>query len=92
MTYFDDDTATRLIGLLNQLTFCSPPLSQEWINEISSMIESGHEDRQGLWKNLNHKRIWGGAESLANAALNDNDAFHTAEWQMSVRMFRDVMI
>ena len=88
----DDDTTERMIELLNRLSFCSPPLSQAWIDEILSIAESGCQDRQRLWASLNSKRIWGGAASLANEALGDNEGYAAAEWQMSVRMFRDVMI
>lgn len=92
MKYYDEPTSKQLIDLLTRLSDCSPPLSPAWRGEILAIIEAASLNHQLLCTSLNNKRIWGGADSLANEALNDNGDLAEAEWQMRVREFRDVMI
>ena len=63
--------------------------SARWIADLISLCGS---DNPILTANLNSKRLWGGAGSIANEALADNPGMDEWVWQMEIRELRELMI
>jgi hypothetical protein len=59
---------------------------------IESVIELGGRDEAGFYRELNSKRMWGGAGSIANEALADNPGLDEWIWRAQIREFRELMI
>jgi len=59
---------------------------------IGSVIELGGSDESGFYRQLNSKRLWGGAGSIANEALADNPGMDERLWQAEIRELRELMI
>lgn len=66
-----------------------PGESADWIASILDLFD---EDENALYQQLNSKRLWGGACSIANQALSDNPGIDAWLWQMEIREFRELMI
>jgi hypothetical protein len=66
-----------------------PGESAAW---IGSVIELGVSDDAGFYRELNSKRMWGGAGSIANEALADNPGRDERIWRAEIREFRELMI
>ena len=59
---------------------------------IESLIEFCDGDERVLYKELNSKRMWGGAGSVANEALADNTGSEDWIWNAEIQQFRELMI
>ncbi len=59
---------------------------------IASMIALCGADDSRLYRELNSKRMWGGAGSIANEALADNPGIDARAWHQEIREFRELMI
>lgn len=66
-----------------------PGESADW---LASIIEFCDKDEKELYRQLNSKRMWGGAGSIANQALADNPGMDDWAWQAEIRTFRELMI
>lgn len=66
-----------------------PGESAAW---IGSVIELSGKDEARFYRELNSKRMWGGAGSIANQALADNPGMDEQAWQAGIREFRELMI
>jgi len=66
-----------------------PGDSASW---IAIIIELCDKDEAACYRQLNSKRMWGGAGSIANQALADNPGVDEWAWQAEVRLFRQLMI
>ena len=66
-----------------------PGESAAW---IGSVIELGARDETRFYRELNSKRMWGGAGSIANEALADNPGIDERIWRAEIREFRELMI
>ncbi len=66
-----------------------PGESAAW---IKSVIELGARDEARFYRELNSKRMWGGAGSIANEALPDNPGIDEWIWRAQIREFRELMI
>ena len=66
-----------------------PGESAAW---IGSVIELGARDEAKFYRELNSKRMWGGAGSIANEALADNPGMNERIWHAEIREFRELMI
>jgi hypothetical protein len=82
------DTLTTL-HRIRQLLENHPCDSAAW---IGSVIELGGHDESGFYRQLNSKRMWGGAGSIANEALADNPGIDEWAWRTEIREFRELMI
>lgn len=54
------------------------------------ILYSGDETK--FYQELNSKRMWGGAGSIANEALADNPGIEGWIWQAEIQEFRELMI
>ena len=66
-----------------------PGESAAW---IGSVIELGARDEVRFYRELNSKRMWGGAGSIANEALADNPGREERIWRTEIRELRELMI
>lgn len=66
-----------------------PGESAAW---IESVIELGGRDEAGYYRELNSKRMWGGAGSIASEALADNPGMEQWLWRAQIQDFRERMI
>ncbi|HEY9199554.1 MAG TPA: hypothetical protein VIR60_09320 [Gammaproteobacteria bacterium] len=80
-----DDTLTRLAELLDR----HPDDSAAWLRAVLAQYAA---DETAGYAALNSKRMWGGAGSIANAALADNPGLGARQWETEVREFRALMI
>jgi hypothetical protein len=55
-------------------------------------MELTGKDEAALYRELNSKRMWGGAGSIANQALADNPGINEWVWREEIREFRELMI
>jgi hypothetical protein len=61
----------------------------EW---LATVIMLGARDESRFYRELNSKRMWGGAGSVANEALADNPGIDAWLWQVQTRELRELMI
>ena len=80
-----DYTLSRLAELLDR---CDGE-SAAWLRGVADQRAS---DVDAFYAALNSKRMWGGAGSVANAALADNPGIGAHQWETSIREFRSLMI
>lgn len=80
-----DYTLTRLAELLDR----HPDDSAVWLRAVLTQYAT---DPAAGYAALNSKRMWGGAGSIANAALADNPGVSAWQWETEVREFRALMI
>ncbi len=59
---------------------------------MESVIALRASDENRFYQQLNSKRMWGGAGSIANEALADNPGMVEQAWQVEIREFRELMI
>lgn len=59
---------------------------------IALLIDECSQDESALYRELNSKRMWGAAGSVANEALADNPGVDEWTWQTEIREFRELMI
>jgi len=59
---------------------------------IASVIEQAESDETEFYRQLNSKRMWGGAGSIANQALADNPGDDDWAWKTEIHEFRELMI
>ncbi len=85
------DTSSILASLHRAEAFLRlyQPATADWLAELIGLQD---QDAGRFWKQLNSTRFWGGAGSLANAALMDNPGLPETVWQMEVRAFREDLI
>jgi hypothetical protein len=79
------DTLQRLHNILQNHSGDSA----EWLAFVIALC--GHDD-QACYRELNSKRMWGGAGSIANEALADNPGKEAWLWQADITAFRELMI
>lgn len=79
------DTLTRLAQLLDR----HHDDNAAWLRGVLAQYADGEA---GAYAALNSKRMWGGAGSIANAALADNPGISAHDWDCEVREFRALMI
>lgn len=80
-----DYTLARLAELLDR----HPDDSAAWLRSVLAQYAT---DANACYAALNSKRMWGGAGSIANAALADNPGISARQWETEVREFRALMI
>ena len=61
----------------------------DWLREVIAQFEADPDEG---WRQLNSKRMWGGAGSVANAAMDDNPGMEPTLWKMHVRELRSLLI
>ena len=61
----------------------------EWLAAV--MVLCG-QDELACYRELNSKRMWGGAGSIANEALADNPGMEDWLWHADITAFRELMI
>jgi len=66
-----------------------PGESAAWLQTV---IDRCAHDEVRCYRELNTRRMWGGAGSIANEALADNPGLDEWRWQEEIREFRDLMI
>lgn len=59
---------------------------------IASLLGLCDTDLQAFYREVNSKRFWGGAGSVANEALADNPGIEEWIWQSDIQSFRELMI
>ena len=83
---------TDVAGILqriHELLQHHPGDSSIWVASVMELC--GNNETQ-LYRALNSKRMWGGANSIANQALADNPGLDAQLWQAEIREFRELMI
>jgi hypothetical protein len=83
---------TDVAGILqriHELLQHHPGDSSTWVASVMELCEN---DETLLYRTLNSKRMWGGANSIANQALADNPGLDELVWQAEIREFRELMI
>lgn len=80
-----DYTLARLAELLDR----HDGDSAAWLRGVASLRAT---DETAFYATLNSKRMWGGAGSIANAALADNPGIPARVWETEIREFRALMI
>lgn len=78
-----------VLSELQRLLQSHPGDDAAWIGERLHQLE---EDPQAAYRELNSRRMWGGAGSVANQALADNPGMDDWSWRMHVREVRERMI
>ena len=63
--------------------------SARWVASVSDCRLT---NETAFYKQLNSKRMWGGAGSIANEALADNPGVDDWIWRAQIREFRELMI
>ncbi len=66
-----------------------PGDSADW---MATLIQLYEVDQDAFYRELNSKRMWGGAGSIANQALSDNPGIESWIWQAEIHEFRELMI
>ncbi|HEX5637541.1 MAG TPA: hypothetical protein VFY78_10675 [Gammaproteobacteria bacterium] len=61
----------------------------QWLERVMALCD---QDELACHRELNSKRMWGGAGSIANEALADNPGREAWLWQAETREFRELMI
>ena len=82
------DVQTTLYRI-RELLENQPGESAAW---IGSVIELGARDEARFYRELNSKRLWGGARSIASEALADNPGRGERIWRAEIRELRELMI
>lgn len=78
-------TLQRIQALLEN----HPGESAAWLGPV---IERCATDEARCYRELNSKRMWGGAGSIASEALADNPGLDEWTWQAEIHEFRELMI
>lgn len=63
--------------------------SAQWLERVMALCD---QDESACYRELNSRRMWGGAGSIANVALADNPGIEAWLWQAETRAFRELMI
>ena len=63
--------------------------SARWVASVSDCRLT---NEAAFYKQLNSKRMWGGAGSIANEALANNPGVDDWIWRAQIREFRELMI
>ena len=79
------DTLLRLHNILQNRS----DESAHWLESVMVLCD---QDEQACYRELNSKRMWGGAGSIANEALADNPGIEVWIWQAETHAFRELMI
>lgn len=66
-----------------------PGDSADWLGLIIGLHDSNEQE---FYRELNSKRMWGGAGSIANQAMADNPGMDEWQWRMEVRELRELLI
>lgn len=82
-------TVLAVLHRIHEILLNHPGDDAAW---LASVIELGGKDETRFYRELNSKRMWGGAGSIANQALADNPGMDEQAWQVEIRAFRDLMI
>ena len=61
----------------------------DWVANLRVQCSS---DETKCYQELNSRRMWGGAGSIANEALADNPGIEGWTWQAEIQEFRELMI
>jgi hypothetical protein len=78
-----------ILQRLHRILQNHPGNSAEW---LAAVLARCADDDAALYRELNSKRMWGGAGSIANEALADNPGMEDWLWQCEIREFRELMI
>jgi hypothetical protein len=82
-------TVLTTLQRLHAILLSHPGENAAW---LAAVIECCARDETRCYRELNSKRMWGGAGSVANEALADNPGMDEWTWQAEVREFRELMI
>ena len=82
-------TDTILLERIAEQLDAHPEDHADWLREVIALFES---DPDAGWRRLNSKRRWGGAGSVANAAMDDNPGMDATLWEEHVRELRSLLI
>ena len=86
MNTFDIKTTLQR---LHQILLSHQSSEAVWLADVITYCDI---DEIKLFENLNSKRMWGGAGSIANEALADNYGIEEWQWRVEIREFRELMI
>jgi hypothetical protein len=60
-------------------------------DEIASLGRLYQSDKTRFWQEINANSLWAGAGSLAADTMMDNPGLSDAEWDSTVREFREML-
>lgn len=63
-----------------------------YVQVVTELIRLADTDQEEMYRRLNSRQIWGGAESIANEALASNPGIEEWLWKSEIRDFREIMI
>ena len=86
MNTFDIKTT---LERLHQILLSHQSSEADWLADVIACCDV---DEIKLFENLNSKRMWGGAGSVANEALADNCGLEEWQWRIEIQEFRELMI
>ena len=78
-------TLRRIHEILNG----HPGDGADWLSQIIDLYD---KDEKAFYSELNSKRMWGGAGSIANQAMADNPGMDDWLWRAEIRELRELMI
>jgi hypothetical protein len=78
-----------ILQRLHALLLDHPGDSAAWLESVLALC--ARDETRG-YRELNSRRMWGGAGSIASEALADNPGMDEWAWQAQVREFRGLMI
>ena len=64
----------------------------DYVETVSELIRLSDSSPTEMYRRLNSRQIWGGAESIANEALASNPGIEDWVWKSEIREFREIMI
>lgn len=80
---------TILLERIAEQLDAHPDEHAAWLRGVIALFEA---DPDAGWQRLNSKRMWGGAGSVANAAMDNNPGMDATQWEMHVRELRSLLI
>lgn len=80
---------TILLERIAEQLDAHPDDHASWLRDVTALFEADPEEG---WRRLNSKRMWGGAGSVANAAMDDNPGMDATLWDLHVRELRSLLI
>lgn len=63
-----------------------------YVEIVTELVRLSGSDQDAMYRKLNTRHIWGGAESIANEALASNPGIEEWIWKSEIRDFRELMI
>ena len=83
---------TELKKTLQRIVLILQGHQSERLQLAQQLLTLCDADVETLYRELNTRHVWGGAESLANEALADNPGIEEWQWQVEIQEFRELMI